>query len=308
MILTITLNPSVDMSYFLKKLEIDTINRASHVLKTAGGKGINVTRVVHLAGHPVRATGFLGGTNGTFILQQLHELQVSTDFVLIRENTRNCIAILHERKQTEILEGGPEIYEDEAKQFIEKFERLIEQTDVITASGSLPNGLPPSFYQTLISIANAKRKKFILDTSGQALRESLSARPFLIKPNLEELEQFINKKVKTIDEVKQAILSLHQEVQIPIIVVSLGADGAVAFANGRFYKGTPPNVEVKNTVGCGDAMVAGFAIAIDLGLSVEEILAYGCAFGALNAMDERTGYIDRNSIDVCLLKTVIERI
>jgi len=306
MILTITLNPAIDMSYRMNTLELDTVNRCSNVIKTAGGKGINVTRVIRLAGKDVCATGFLGGTNGQFISEELSAIGTDHQFLQIDGNTRNCIAILHDHgKQTEILEDGPEIKQEDAIRFISMFEHMIDSYEVITASGSLAKGLPSSFYRQLISIANEKGKKFILDTSGDALKEGIEAKPFLIKPNREELSKLIGNDVQSIDDVKQAILSLKR-YEIPFIVVSLGADGALGFYKDQFYKITPPNIDAVNPVGSGDSMIAGLAIAISEGFSPEKIFAYGSAFGTLNAMEEKTGYINQSLIDSFVEQTMVE--
>lgn len=116
--MTITLNPSVDISYQLDRLTLDGVNRCARVIKTAGGKGLNVTRVIHCVGEKVCATGFLGGTNGQFIRNQLTEQGISNTFVPIAGDTRNCIAILHEGKQTEILEDGPSLSSKEKEAFL----------------------------------------------------------------------------------------------------------------------------------------------------------------------------------------------
>src|SRR5690625_1185016 len=127
MILTTTLNPAVDISYKLDHFSMDTVNRVKDVSKTAGGKGINVARVLKQLGENVAATGFLGGSLGTFIRSQIESLSIADYFVEIDGETRNCVAVLHEGKQTEILESGPVISEGEAALFLEKFAESIQQ-------------------------------------------------------------------------------------------------------------------------------------------------------------------------------------
>ena len=140
MILTVTLNPSVDISYPLETLKIDTVNRVKDVSKTAGGKGLNVTRVLYESGDKVTATGFLGGKIGEFIESELEQSPVSPAFYKISGNTTNCIAILHEGNQTELLEQGPTISHEEAEGFLDHYSNLIKQSEVVTISGSLPSG------------------------------------------------------------------------------------------------------------------------------------------------------------------------
>src|SRR5699024_10283301 len=136
MILTITMNPSIDVSYSLNTLMIDSINRVDQVSKTAGGKGLNVTRVLHQLKAPVLATGVLGGNFGDFIKEELRNEGIRYDFSEINGETRSCIAILHAGNQTEILEAGPEITEIEQNNFIEKYKKLLRDVDYITISGS----------------------------------------------------------------------------------------------------------------------------------------------------------------------------
>ena len=166
MILTVTLNPSVDISYPLETLKIDTVNRVKDVSKTAGGKGLNVTRVLYESGDKVTATGFLGGKIGEFIESELEQSPVSPAFYKISGNTRNCIAILHEGNQTEILEQGPTISHEEAEGFLDHYSNLIKQSEVVTISGSLPSGLPNDYYEKLIQLASDEGVAVVLDCSG----------------------------------------------------------------------------------------------------------------------------------------------
>jgi tagatose 6-phosphate kinase len=308
MILTITLNPAIDMSYHLSSFHINEVNRCNRVIKTAGGKGLNVSRVIRCTNERLCATGVLGGTNGQFIRDELDSIQILHRFVDIKGNTRNCIALLHDGQQTEILEEGPEISEEEAKKFIKNYQELINDANVITASGSLPKGLKPSFYRTLIEIANKKEKKFILDTSGEALKEGIKAKPFLIKPNLDELSQLCNRKVTTDEEVIEVIQNSLLKYEIEYIVVSLGQRGSIAYHQGVYYKITPPKVQAVNPIGSGDSMVAGFAVALERNYNPERVLVYGNAFGTLNAIEEKTGFIDTNQIDYIINQMIVDKI
>lgn len=305
MILSITPNPSVDISYRLASFRLNTVNRCSHVHKLAGGKGLNVARVIHLAGRKVCATGFIGGANGQFIKEELDRLQIRHQFVELDGNTRNCIAILHdEGMQTEILEEGPRLTKRDEENFLSQYCKLLDSAVVVTASGSLPKGLDATFYTKLITIAKEKGKIFILDTSGNPLKEGIKASPFLIKPNLQELSGLAGKKLQTMDEVKKAVLSLARW-NIPCIVVSLGKDGALGYFGGKFYQIIPPKVQAVNPVGSGDSMVAGMAIALSEGLPDQLVLVYGCAFGTLNAIEEKTGFIRKELLNEFIGKTEV---
>lgn len=293
MILTITLNPSVDITYKLDDLKIGNINRVTNYVKTPGGKGINVSKVLKQLGNEVGATGFLGGTNGDYIKNGINELDIKDYFYSIGENTRNCIAVMDRGVQTEILEAGPRIDEKIASEFLKEFEELLDKKDIklVVASGSLPVGLPKDYYKKLIEIAENKGAKFILDTSKDYLKEALNSSIYLIKPNIEELEELLDVKINTEEDLKKILLEM-KSLDIKIIVVSLGSKGAIALCDGELYKVTIPKVEVKSPVGSGDSLVAGLASEVSKNSTYEEILRVGNTCGVLNAMNLETGKIN----------------
>ena len=202
MILTITLNPAVDISYKLDYFSLDTVNRVEDVSKTAGGKGLNVARVLHQLGEDVAASGFLGGSLGDFIRTQLVAIGIQDFFVPIDGETRNCIAIIHDGKQTEILESGPVISASEAALFLEKFTEYAPKVKIVTISGSLPKGLPSDFYLKLVEISNKYDTLVLLDSNGALLTSIVASehKPYLIKPNEEELADLLGQK--SIDKLK----------------------------------------------------------------------------------------------------------
>ncbi len=189
LILTVTMNPSVDIRYEMDQLNIDTTNRVPVAHKTAGGKGMNVARVIALSGRKAGATGIIGGTLEDFISQKTKEDNIADQFLKLSKESRNCIAILHDGNQTEILEAGPTFTKEEGEQYLTKFEELIQDVNIITLSGSLPPGLSVDFYKQLIEIAHKNDVKTLLDTSGDALKAVLESdvHPDLVKINLEEL-------------------------------------------------------------------------------------------------------------------------
>ncbi|MFL2122911.1 tagatose-6-phosphate kinase [Marinilactibacillus psychrotolerans] len=299
MIVTITMNPSIDVSYQLDTLKIDTINRVAKTSKTAGGKGLNVTRVLKQIGADVTASGLMGGFLGEQIKKELDTLNINHAFFPIKDEIRNCIAILHEGKQTEILESGPVISLQEGNQFLKHFEQLIQEASVVSFSGSLPLGLPKNFYAEMIKICNSKNKDVLLDCSGEGLKRILngSEKPLLIKPNIEELSSVLGRKIMNdLAAIKAALMSpLFSDIEW--IVVSMGSQGAVAKHKDTFYKVVIPEVEVKNPVGSGDATVAGLAFGLSEGKSDEEILKIGNALGILNAQEAMTGYVDMTKFE-----------
>lgn len=299
MILTLTMNPAVDIGYTMDAFHLDTTNRTSQISKTAGGKGLNVTRVLQELGSDVLATGFLGGNIGSFIKDHLDATHTPNSFYPINEESRNCIAILHDGQQTEILEAGPTITKTEQAGFLRHFKMLLPQTSLVTISGSLPNGIEPSYYTHLIAEAAGHNIPILVDTSGKTLETVLKSpvKPTLIKPNQEELAALLGVPVAT------NIAELHQQLQhhlfkgVEWIVVSLGAKGAYAKHHDRYYTVTIPKVNAVNPVGSGDATIAGLAHAIARGEADEEILATGVTCGTLNAMEKQTGHINMKNFD-----------
>lgn len=306
MILTVTLNPSVDISYQLDTFQVDGVNRVEHVRKSAGGKGLNVSRVLKQLGADVAATGFLGGSLGSFIRQQLTELAIVDYFVACDGDTRNCIAVIHNGKQTEILEGGPTITAERAL-FLQQFQFSVEKAEIITISGSLPKGLASNFYHELLKIAAEAGKPVLLDTSGDALKHALTAeqKPFFIKPNEEELSALINEEIEQ-EEALIAALSHSLFEGVFWIVVTLGANGALVKHNGQVYRVDIPVVDAVNPVGSGDSVVAGFAHGLSMKLPTEALIQYGITMGLLNAMEVQTGAIDPTKIDEYAAKVIVK--
>lgn len=310
MILTVTLNPSIDISYPLNRLILDTVNRVNRTTKTAGGKGLNVTRVLAEAGQSVVATGFIGGKLGDFVIHQLQEQGISNQFFKIKGETRNCIAVLHEGMQTEILEAGPYIDMDEAEGFLNHMSIIAKQFDVLTFSGSLPKGLAAHYYQDLITMARAYGSKVVLDCSGAPLKAVLAGKdkPTVIKPNLEELEDLIGQPVTLDEERLISLLSQPLFEGIEWIIVSLGAQGAFAKHHNRFYRVTIPKIEVVNPVGSGDATVAGIAWALAEGDDDETLLKKANVLGMLNAQETRTGHVNMAHFDELFDRIQVEEV
>ncbi len=308
MILTITLNPSIDRKYVVDGFERGKIFRPKEVQYTPGGKGLNVTKVIKSFGEPVTATGFLGGRSGSYIKEKLDNMEVCHKFIPIDGETRSCIAILsNDKSQTEILEKGPSISEKEALEFLDLYNNIIKDYEVICASGSLPKGLAADTYKSLINIANEQGKKFILDTSGEALKLGIEASPFLIKPNKEEMENLIGHTITTEDEIIR-VANCLLEKGVEIVVVSLGKEGAMVFYDGYAYKIKVPNIKAVNPVGSGDSMIAGFAVSIVRDYDFQRMLKVAAASGTANAMESETGKVDMNNMRKIMDKIEIDRI
>lgn len=307
MIITVTMNPSVDISYPLETFTINAVNRVQKVTKTAGGKGLNVARVAAAMDFPVSATGIIGGTIGDYIMHQLDEQEIQHDFYQIDQESRNCIAILHDGKQTEILESGPSISKMEADAFLNHFRNLLdeESVSVLTISGSLPQGMTPDTYKEIIRLANQEEIPVILDTSGETLVEILEDRSLklaAIKPNKDELAAIEAEGGGNL----VSILKKERYVNVEWVIITLGGEGAFAKHRDKYYDVRIPKINVVNPVGSGDATVAGIAIAISKSMGDEDLLKTAMTMGMLNTMEATTGYVHKENFEKYFKQVIVE--
>jgi len=291
MILTVTPNPCIDRVYFVNEFQMGEVHRPESFSCTAGGKGLNVSRVAHLMGENTVAMGFVGGFNGEFIKSEITKQKISNNFTQIDGETRICVNISDKNGLSgEILEHGPTITGIEKEEFLRAFEKEVINSTIICAAGSLPKGLDASFYTELVRIAKKYSKKIVTDASGKTLDEVIKAQPFMVKPNRYELSLLMNREITSIEDVKKALIFLRDcGVELPL--ATLGKDGAVAYTDGKFYKFSSPEVEVINTVGSGDSSVAGIAVGISRGMSIIDSVKLGMAAGTANTQFPETGVV-----------------
>lgn len=309
MIVTLTLNASIDKAYQIAgQVKPGTVMRVLSMKNTAGGKGLNVARVVKLCGEKAAASGLVGGHTGALLEQLADKDGLECRFVHVSGETRCCINVLDENHgSTEFLEPGAPVEERELDDFLNRYEAICEDADVITISGSVPQGVPKDIYARLIKEAKSHGKKVILDTSGELLKEGIKACPYMIKPNQEELSMLLGQPVSGAEQAREAALRLHQE-GISRVAVSLGGDGALLVCEEGVFAGRPPEMEAVNTVGCGDSMVAAFAVALSRGYGAEESLRYAVAVSAANAMNPQTGYFEKEVFDEIYPRVRVEKL
>lgn len=299
MILTITANPSVDISYNIENLKIDDVNRVELVNKDAGGKGIHVSYVLNELGEKVINSGFVGGKLGEFIEKRLDERKISHDFIKLDDETRNCIAIIHDNKQTEILEKGPTISFEKEKEFLAYLEKISKNIEIINISGSLPKGLDASFYQKIIKFAKENKIFVSLDTSGNTLKEIVKGeiKPDLIKPNETEIKDIIEKEFPENEEEIRKIFEKAPLKDIPYVIISQGKDGALFKIKNKIYKANVPKVKAINPVGSGDSTLAGALSAIFNKEDDEDFIKKSMTCGLLNVLNEEIAHININDFD-----------
>ena len=192
---------------------------------------------------------------------------------------------------TEFLEPGPTVGVDEFDAYLAEFPSIIAESDVVTLSGSLPAGMDKDSYRRLVRLALDKDKRVILDSSGEELRLGLEAGPTMIKPNQDEIEALLGATATAQDNVVTQARSLRED-GVEQVVISLGKDGALLACEEGCFRAIPPKVRVANTVGCGDSMVAAFAVAFERAMAPREALAYAIAVASAAAMSPNTGEYD----------------
>jgi tagatose 6-phosphate kinase len=291
MILTVTLNASIDKRYVVDNFQPGSVYRVKECTYSAGGKGLNVSRVAAIAGEEVLATGFVGGHAGNYIEEELMGQDIKSDFVHVNGESRSCINIYDEANhtQTEFLEPGVYLTEEDKQAMICKYTELIQDCSLAVISGSVPRGADSSIYQEMIKIARQHGKKIILDTSGTLLKESLKAAPTMIKPNLDEIKDLIGNDINNQEELIEAALNLHNS-GIELVVISCGSQGSLIACDTGIYQAIVPKIDAVNTVGCGDSMIAGFAVGLSQGMAIEETIRLASAISVANAMREETGF------------------
>lgn len=252
MIYTVTLNPSIDYIVQLEQVNIGELNYMDGDFKLPGGKGINVSRILHELNMDTKALGFIGGFTGDFIAEWLKRDGIAADFTKIAGDTRINIK-LKTNPETEINGKGPVIQSEEAEKLMAKL-KAISSDDIVILSGSKSPSLPDDFYEKIIREINAQ---FVVDTTGDDLQKSLAYNPLLVKPNLQELEQLYSVKLTEEQDIIETGKKLI-DAGARHAIVSMGADGALLFTEDAVYKGISPKGELKNSVGAGDSMVAGF--------------------------------------------------
>lgn len=309
MITTVTLNTAIDQLYKMESWSTGAVNRVSGCIKTAGGKGINVARVASLAGEKVLAAGIAGGYHGAYFQSLLKKDGIEGCFTDSEAETRCCINVRNEStgEHTEFLEPGEKMDAKALDDFYQSYLKCVEKSDVITISGSVPAGTPADYYSRLISAAKDAGKRVILDTSGAVLRESIAAKPTMIKPNADEIRQLTGAPVTSRAQLLEAAQKLH-DGGIELVVISLGGDGALVVSEEGAFQGVCPKIEVVNTVGCGDSMVAGFAVGMVRKYPLEETIRFALSVASANALHEKTGCFRQDDLHRLLSGTVVTKL
>ncbi|HKX83370.1 MAG TPA: 1-phosphofructokinase family hexose kinase [Pyrinomonadaceae bacterium] len=301
MIICVSANPAVDRRLRIRSLKPGEVNRVLSSKSFAGGKAAHVAMAAkELGARQVVWVGFLGGANGDQIERELSDLGVEVFAVRTASDTRINDEIIDEGGVvTEILEPGGEVTQSEQDRLYERCQKLFAASEgrfQAIFSGSLPPGIPSDTYAGLINMAHECGGSTILDTSGEAFRQGLKAAPGIIKPNRLEAEDVLGRAIES--ERTAAAAASFRDLGAIETLISLGVDGLVwSNGHGAVLHAKPPEVNVNSTVGCGDATVAGLAIAIEQGLELPERLRLAVAAGSANCLADLPGQIRRAEVE-----------
>jgi 6-phosphofructokinase 2 len=309
MIVTITLNPSLDQHITVDGLVVDGTNRWSRLHRYAGGKGIDVSRAIHEMGGRTIAYGFIGGTIGRAVEILLDREGVPFSFTPIQRETRTNFIITDSKTshQTRIDAPGPHISKREWERFRRKMLRIRPSPDLIVAGGSVPPGISNDVYYTMIMEAKSFGIRTILDSDSQWLAEGVKAKPYLIKPNIEEAEGLLNRELPTEEAIIKAALDLV-EIGIEIAVISRGKDGIIAASKKEIIKAVSPPVKVRSAVGAGDCTIAGLALKLANDEPLLEACRLAVALGTAAVLTPGTELAHRSDVERLLPQVKVERI
>lgn len=287
MIYTVTLNPALDYVMHLSApLALGETNRAEGEPLQCGGKGINVSLVLQELSVPSVALGFVAGDTGKQLTAMLEQQGLRQEMLPLPEGRTRINVKLKGAAETEINGAGPMISAQALEQLAKRLD-VLEKGDVLVLAGSIPAGVPQTVYRDLMQPLTERGVSFVVDTTGQALREALSCRPLLVKPNRSELAQLCGRSLDTEKDLVQAAAELQAQ-GAQNVLVSLGGDGALLLdAQQRVFRAAAPVGKLVNSVGAGDSMVAGFLAAWCAGKGSEAALRLGSAAGGATAFSSK---------------------
>lgn len=294
-------NTSIDKAMEMGELRSGAVNRADGVRAYPGGKGLHVARAVAALGEPATLVGLIDAPHRRFFEDALGPSGVAFHGVETAESVRTCLAIREAggTRVTEILEPGPELDEAGQRALCEAFLSRARRSEVAVLSGSVPRGFREDVYARLVRTLRDASVRCLVDASGGLLRAAVEARPFLVKPNREELEALLSEPTSGLAAVAAAARHLVAR-GIAVVVVSLGAEGALLASEDRVCHAIAPSQPPQNTVGSGDCLLGGVAVGLARGLPLDEVLRLGVACGTANTLNAETGSLRREQVDALL--------
>lgn len=281
MIITVTMNPAIDKTVEIERLETGGLNRIQSIELDVGGKGINVSKTIQKLGGKTIATGFLGGSGGKTVEKVLQDYKVSMDFVMVDGETRTNMKVVETNGEvTELNEPGPLVTQEQVECLIQKLEGYANEETLFVLAGSIPAGVEKTIYRTIIQRLHRKKAHVLLDADGELLFHALEEKPEIIKPNRIELEGLFQMDYRATEK---ELLEMGEKLLkkgIQRIAISLGQMGAIFLTKEKKIKCRGLSIKAHSTVGAGDAMVAALAYGWDNKMSIEEYVTLSMAASA----------------------------
>lgn len=309
MIYTLTLNPALDRTLIVDGLKFEDANRVKQELRYAGGKGIDVSRVIHELGGTTVALGFVGGYDGMELEGRLINEGITCDFVKIAEETRINIFIKNEGggERTSLHARGPEVSPSELAMLYNRIKELKPDPTWLVMSGSIPAGISDNIYAQIIHLMRSRGIKVFLDADGPPFRKGIEAIPYAIKPNTFELERLAGRSMKHKREIVRYGKKLVER-GLSYVLISMAQKGMYLFSAREGLKATPPKVKIRSTIGAGDASVAGFVWAFEQGRSLKDCLKMAVACGTATVLTPGTALCKKTEVHRILKRCKIEKI
>ena len=282
MIYTITFNPALDYISQVENFEIGKINRTKTEKILPGGKGLNVSTVLKNLGIESTALGFIAGFTGEELKRSIEEKGIKTDFIKVEKGITRINVKISSNEETALNGNGPEITEEDINKLLEKIEKITKE-DMVILAGNIPRCINNDIYEIICKTLEKNNVTFVVDATKELLMNVLKYKPFLIKPNKEELEETFKEKIET----KEEIIAHAKKLQLigaRNVLISLGGEGAILVTTeGKEYYSKAPKGKVLNTVGAGDSMVAGFIAGYKQSGDFEHAFKMGIATGSASS-------------------------
>ena len=282
MIYTITFNPALDYISQVENFEIGKINRTKTEKILPGGKGLNVSTVLKNLGIESTALGFVAGFTGEELKRSIEEKGIKTDFIKVEKGITRINVKISSNEETALNGNGPEITEEDINKLLEKIKEITKE-DMVILAGNIPRCINNDIYEIICKTLEKNNVTFVVDATKELLMNVLKYKPFLIKPNKEELEETFKEKIETKEEIIVHAKKL-QQIGAQNVLISLGGDGAILVTTeGKEYYSKAPKGKVLNTVGAGDSMVAGFIAGYEQSGEFEQAFKIGIATGSASS-------------------------
>lgn len=307
MITTVCMNPSFDKTANVQQLVQGEVNRLHDVRVDVGGKGINVAIVLRRLGIPVHSVGCLGEDNDATFLRMLQKDALSFDYLSVPGEVRTNLKLVDESQKiiTEFNEPGITLNEEQLHQFLQLLGEKAADSEYVVISGRRPAGCEHNTYQRCMQAV--KGKKCVLDTSGESLLHGIKEQPYLIKPNLPEIESIMKKELRTLRGLRDAALFL-MEYGAQNVVISLGKYGAMMVNHETTLFAPALMVEARSTVGAGDAMIGGLLAGLTKGGTMADAFRWGVAAGAASVMTDGTQLVNKEDFEALLPKVTVQEV